>query len=485
MSLVKVSRLELANAYQLFRLKLRDSQRGIVAVLVFMFALATLNAASAWQGFASSTDMLSSQNFLDYSALLLILAPAAIAYIFWQEAAGKNAIYPQTSMSRFLSTQMLSLFFVLLALVSVLVLNLIVHLSFSLISNWVPNLIMGYSFSPAFLASGFVAAFVFLLVVTAGFAFLTELVKAFRLYAIVPLVAFIIFVQFYHLTPLFPFDDTLAGIHALFTGLIWRFLHPASLVSFVAICLLASAILLSLGIILRHFNAHGRDTNKNSLLFTFAYVPVIALILVMGFDLYFDDSLHLSPDSAIAVFPAEPVTITVDAQLVPEGSPVYVLTQSIHRDRMNVDESSVVVISSEEDVINSVFTFSQMRLTAFEEHGFSPLQHWSDIYAAREVDELGVESKRSAFTGDKIVVEYKPASFNKGSARLQNLVSPEISAHLQVWAPEDGSFAQDTLVVQHSYTGEGKVLFVPIWSMLGLIGENAQNARPNIVISAQ
>jgi len=457
MSLVSGIQQELITAAKLFRIKLRDARKGILVILCVMVALALMNAAAVLFGFAEGQSWLNSQYFLDFSVLLLILAPVAIAYIFWQEATGKNAIYPQTSISRFLSSQMLSLFLVLLALSSAVLLYLLILALFSLASViWQPNLIMGYSFSPAFLATGFFAAFVFLLLLTSALSLITVLVRTFRLYAAIPLIGIALF---YFLYPsgsdvyLPPVQNIFTELHVQLHSLVMLFLQPRTLTSFIVACLLASLVLLAASLGLRWLKPTDRS-DQLSWMLALTYAPYLALVFFTGLSMYSVWGEHLAPGSAERVFPATAQTIVVDAGHLPADTTIKVLVRSFHESSSawSDDLAGLEEANLEGEIGPRV----------------------DDLITVVSGGDYLVSGSTLTLSGRQITLEYTPAAFDKSSAKLRDLAQPELSMRL----------VGDRLYIDHSYTGDGNVLFMPIWSMMGLIQENSQASHPKAQLSS-
>ncbi|MCL2870205.1 MAG: hypothetical protein FWE26_01035 [Coriobacteriia bacterium] len=459
---------EFVNATKLFKLKLRDSRRGILLALIAMFALVILNGLMVWRGFADSTDTLASQSMFDFSALLLILAPIAIAFIFWQEATGKNSIYPQTSISRFISSQMLSFFLVFAALGIVLVLYLLMSGIFSLVSIWQPNFILGYSFNASFLALGFLAALFFLFMVTTAFSFLAVLVKAFRFYVVIPLIGSILFVLLFpilYASRAMPFLDFLYAPSVLLErSFTYLYLGPQTLVSFLAACLLTSIVLIAVGLILKHFKLDERGADQAQWALAMAYVSCVMVILVVGASSYLGDEVYLYPSSASDVFPQETQTIIIDTP-AREGATMQIMALSYHRGSSDDFEMGSGTLGSD-----FVMTGGSLGgdLSIRYDKGFA-FEWLSEDYA----------DSRPVSSGRQVVFEYTPALFDMSSEKLLELTQPA----LHVSQSKDEFSNNQDLIISHSYEGEGAVLFVPIWSMMGLIRENARNSYPTIEVT--
>jgi len=486
---------ELGNAAKLFRLKLRDSRKGIVAVLVAVAVLMFMNGIVAWQGFVNTARPLVGQNFMDFSALLLILAPIAIAYIFWQEATGKNSVYPQTAISRFLSTQMLSFFLVLLALCVVLLLHFLTLALFSLVGIWNSSLIMGYSFSLGFLASGFFAALIFLVMVTTAFSLIADLVRVFKLYAVVALIALAAFTQLYpilYASRVLPFLDALNLMSLQFERLFQLFLEPQTYLAFVAACLVASVTFFVAGLCLRWLVSRDYDTAQTSWMLALTYLSCIVVILTLGFSLYVGQGQHLTPGSVSDVFPAEAQVFEIRPQHMhmPEDSPMFVMAETFHRSRDHIIMNSELPDDHEldqmqQEELNEVYLMDEFDMANIfvEGNGLFVTANTFEMWDFRALHEAGY-FPLEPFRGENITVNYIPASFDKTSPRLQEVANPMLWADSPVWAFEGDPLRQDTLNIRHTYAGEGNVLFIPIWSMMGLIAENAENSRPRIEIHA-
>jgi len=428
---------ELVNAGKLLRLKLRDARKGILVVLLVVASLVTINAAFVIRGFLANSSPLVSQHFMDYSALVLVLAPLIVAFVFWQEFSGSNSIYPQTSTSRFLSVQALSLLLVFLALCVVLVLYLVIAAVSLLIGILLPstsNFILGYGFSPVYLATGFFAALAFLIMVTTIIAFVTFAVRAFKLFAVVPIVAMPAFYLFFPAS--YSYQPTgLDWLRMQLEFFLSRFFDSLTTGTFLLTCLSVTCALLVAGIVLKRFMSADKGHAQGAWMLAIAYAPYVMLTLLIGTSLYVGFGPPLAPGSADEVLPNAPITVTIDAADLPADSRVYVVERSFNRDTLK-----------------------------HAEHAWFGLALYTD---GPFVGPWGGGGGRP-FAGQSIVLDYTPATFEFSSAALQDLTRPDLSARL------DG----DRLYLEHTYGGEGNVLFMPIWSMLSHIQENQLDMNP-------
>ncbi|MCL2746237.1 MAG: hypothetical protein FWE48_03990 [Coriobacteriia bacterium] len=438
---------ELNNARALFLFKLREARKGVFVILLVITVLVAANVVFALLGYGvgGSGDQfstLANHYFMDYSVLVLVFAPLIVAYVFWQEFRGKNSIYPQTSISRFLSVQALSIFLVLLALCIIVVVHLLSYGIFFLIASLdlaQSKLIMGYSFSPAFLAAGFLAALVFLVMVTTTISFVVYAVRAFKLFAALPIAALPVF---YTILPA-TWSESARGIDWVRMQLemgIQRFFEPESLNSFLIACVVVTAALLLVSIALKVLLPDDKGATGKSWILAIAFAPYVALTLMIGLSIYIGFGQPFTPASASEVLPQETVVIEVDASQVPEGSQIQIIERSYHRDTQEVTP-----------------------------YVFLGLQTYTDgPFKSPWGGEAG-----SVFAGDSIVVTFEPARFEFASPALLELAQPEITARL------DG----DRLYLEHSVEGEGTVVFMPIWSMMGRIMQNQLDANPLTLVT--
>jgi len=443
---------ELQNAFLLFRIRLRDAGRGIIFVLLGMSALVIFDLARNLMRIATgSYGGYNSYHLPDYSVFLLILTPMAIAYTCWQEATGKSSIYPQTSTSRFMSTLMLSLFLVFLALVSALVLYGLLYLTVLLLGLWNSSIILAYSFPIGFLLQGFIAAFVFLGMVTIAIVSVSFLVRSFRAYAAIPIVALTFLGVFYRASMSPSAFTEFAPIRAVLdfgSRLFGEIIDPATLSSFLITCLAVSAIMLLTIFLVRLLIKRDRSSESISWMLSIVYVPWILIMLLLGVQIYAEPSLQASPGFSLGVYPLEAQSI--EAQ-VPRARGLYVDIFAEHRDSHHL--------------VASAFGVGGVTDGNFLE--------WSDdgMLVFIDTQEDATEPKPEFID---IRVDYIPPSFDFTSRALLDMAQPEI----------DMGVEGNTLTINHSIIGEAEVLHMPIWSMMGLIGENSMNSAPRVEISA-
>jgi len=287
--MAKSVKSEFINAGKLFRLKLRDARKGILVALIITLAITLVNIVVALQWFTSSLGAFTVRYFPDYSVFLLVLAPIMIAALTWQEAIGQNSIYPQTDFSRFLSAQAFSLFLVFLALCFVLVLYVLLFALSYLIGLWYPIAIIGLYFNFGFLLSGFLAAFIYLAMVTTVISFIAQAIKAFKLYAVIPVASIALF---YLLYPVyqegisFPFQGVLNGVRAMFSELVNLILEPKTLGLFVLVCFFISIAFFVASFAIKRSTLDDRDAERLPWMLAVVFVPYIALTLFVGASLY-------------------------------------------------------------------------------------------------------------------------------------------------------------------------------------------------------
>ena len=443
---------ELQNAFLLFRIRLRDAGRGIAFVLVGMAVLVIFDlvrnlmriAAESYGGY-------SSYHLPDYSVFLLILTPLAIAYTCWQEATGKSSIYPQTSTSRFMSTLMLSFFLVFLALVSALVLYGLLYVIILLLGLWDSSIILAYSFPLGFLLQGFIAAFVFLSMVTIAIVSVSFLVRSFRAYAAIPIVALTFLGMFYRASISPSAFTEFAPIRAVLdlgSKLFGEIVEPATLSSFLITCLAVSAVMLLVIFLIRLLIKRDRSSESISWMLSIVYVPWILIMLLVGADIYAEPRMQTCPWSSLGVFPLEAQSI--EAQ-VPRAGGLHVDIFGEHRDGHRF--------------IGSGFGVGGAAAENFID--------WSDDGKLVFIDtQEGAPEPQSELVD--IRVDYIPPSFDFTSRALLDRAQPEI----------DMSIEGNTLTINHTMVGEAEVLHMPIWSMMGLIEENSINSQAKVIISA-
>ena len=433
---------ELMNARILFLFKLREARKGIFAVLLIIFALVTMNVIIALTGISLSgvdtgISAFNNHYFMDYSVLVLVFAPLIVAFVFWQEFHGKNSIYPQTSISRFMSVQALSLSLVFLALCVIVVAHLLIYGLFFLIASLGLSqspLIMGYSFSFSYLAIGFFAALVFLVMVTTTISFAAYAVRTFKLFASVLLAGLPLF---YILVP--------ASWNEHSTGIEWarmqlefvtlRFFDPATTGDFIIACLTVIGLMLIVGVTFKLLLPSDKGTAGKPWMLAIAFAPYVTLTLMMGLFLYVGFGMPFQPELAETVLPQEEIRQTIDVSQVSQDSPIVIVERSYHRETGEVADHVFLGLQTH---IDSPF-----------------IAPWGG-------------GGETTLTSDQAVMTFEPAKFQFASPALVELAQPQLIARLE----------GNTLYLEHSIQGEGDVIFMPIWSMMGRIMQNQLDANP-------
>jgi len=469
--MVNILSHDFVNAMKFFRMRLRDARKGILLALLLVLVLFVINTAVVFGEMLQFDFMtpLRSHYLLDYSVLLLLLAPLVIAYTCWQDASGANSIYPQTSLSRYLSTLMLSFFLVFLALVVVLVLHALVHLLVALIDTGYANVILGYSFTPAFLAEGFVAALVFLLMMATVISTVSFFVRSFRLYAAVPIFVLALLVLL-HALNLLQWNSASHFIGTHLERAVNTIIAPSTLLSFILTCLVLTLVMLLLVGITRLFSPSERKSESISWMLAAVFIPWIAIMFTFGVSLYSGTGSILSPTSARVVYPSEPQSMTLNTWMR-EGT----LIELEHsRSQRNVHPLDVVHHVESHEVTERVILVYSDEFVDMSRRWHT--EDWAPLPSPTE----------GPFFSQKIVFEYTPAKFDKSSAALRELTQPIIHPGLDLvfYADHEGR-PVPRFTINYSYEGEGEVLFTPIWSMLGLIEENAENSHPRVKLSLE
>ena len=450
---------ELQNAFLLFRIRLRDAGRGIAFVLIGMAALVIFDLVRNLMRIAESFGGYVSYHLPDYSVFLLILTPLAIAYTCWQEATGKSSIYPQTSTSRFMSTLMLSFFLVFLALVSALVLYGLLYVIILLLGLWNSSIILAYSFPIGFLLQGFIAAFVFLGMVTIAIVSVSFLVRSFRAYAAVPILGLTLLGVLHALYMLPRLIADFAPVAALLSSgedLVRSIIAPATLSSFLITCLAVSAIMLLVIFLVRLLIKRDRSSESISWMLAIVYVPWILIMFTVGFVTYsYPATMQMPPRFSSGVYPLEAQSI--EAQ-IPKSGGLYLDLAGEHREGRSW---VATVVAIETDGVNVDVSDVEASVSWQDDGSIFGRRHGNPLPEPQP----GLEDVR---------VDYVPPSFDFTSRALFNVAQPEI----------DMSIEENRLTIRHTITGEAEVLHMPIWSMMGLIGKNSMNSTPRFEISS-
>jgi len=418
--MVETVRHETANAIKLFRLRLRDARKAMMLSFALVAMLLVVNVTAVIVSVAQGTgDGTSVHHLPDYSAFLLLLAPLVIAYICWQDAAGANLIYPQTSTSRYLSTLMLSFALVLIALVAVLASYLIMHLLFLLLGAFGFDIILGLGFGIGHMAAGFLSAFAFLVMITTIIATVSFLVRSFRLYAVVPIMiaSLVILLSAVSLLPQVLIDGIATTISQSVVGLFTN-----SLTSFLLTCFAVTVAFLVFTALLKLAVKEGQGSKSTPILLAAVYVPWIIAMLAIGVSLYANPGEEDAPSSAIAA--ALEAGAGTSMSPVLKDEPVYV---TIH------------MLPSEED-------FNQGRVPFAGDLASAGWEFQDDVV----LFELLLEETT-------VHIAYFPPHLEFLSESLQNqLQQPYIEAYLE----------GNGLQINFRPGGDTDVVLMPIWSML-------------------
>jgi hypothetical protein len=443
-------RLELVNATKLFRLRLRDARKAIVAVLILTAVLVGMNLFMTVGSFSNSDTALNSHHLPDFSVLLLLLTPLVIAYTCWQDAVGKNSVFPQTSFSRFFSTMLLGIALIFFALCTVLGLYGLLYLLFSFSGLWHSNVVLGYSFGTSFLFSGFVAAFAFLAMITTAISVVSFLIRSYRLFAVVPILGLSLFGLLVS-SDYVPTLRLLGLFYRIFEDFTNLLLHPQTFASFITACVVLSICMLFVVFLLRFFVKADRSSNSVSWMLAAVYVPWVAAMLIFGVSLYMDAGSYLSPHDATQVFPAQEQILEFR---LPDNSALWIETTSD-------DEQVDYLLSSRMGTVSYGMLSLQIVLND-DEYTYETYRYKPGADELAKGESLDANDPQAQANMRDVRVVFTPQSFDFTSKALRELAQPELRLRLEA----------NVLHVEHRSSGAGEVVFLPIWSMMGLIQEN-------------
>ena len=183
-----VAKNELKNTAQLIRLKLSVMTSGAAAksAIIIAAVFVLLSLISNISRLIRENDIVTGYKFHDFSSWLIIGLWAVIALTnsYYRQINRGFDVYPQTAVSRFLSTQALCYIWIIFAAVLSMFLYLIQYGMVVAIAAFRGNIYMIEKFDAGFVLTGFAAMIVFLFAFASSLALITALVRKFGFPAI-------------------------------------------------------------------------------------------------------------------------------------------------------------------------------------------------------------------------------------------------------------------------------------------------------------
>lgn len=405
-----VAKNELKNAWQLTRIRLKNTKRNRMAFFAVVLITLLGNIIPLLVSVFRQSSELYYSTVQDFSVIYMvgILIAILVMTCNYRETDQLYSVYPQTNTSRFLSSQAIYYLWVLCAAAASLFIYLVEYAVFAVLAGIYENIVLVYTFNLEFVIAGF-----FVLIVYAGIALsiitLTAvLIRKFKIYAMLISAILLIWI-------ITNFAKTFELFKIVFGGLIFEE-NPAV---FIGKGILLWLVLFSFSFIVNKYTVYYKSNLKISK-FIMIGIAVIGVILVgvSPFLIFKTETRQGTITEETEQPPNVMQEIIIDASDIPPGSKINIVTTNI------IDFSKPAA------------TYNVMPAQ------FMELHYDEDIL--------------SNFKGQKIIIYYDSPVFTVDDYKLSKLVDPKFSARLE----------GNTLYLDYSYIENVKAIFNPVWSFM-------------------
>jgi len=426
-----MAKSELKNVARLIRVKLSGMTSGVLvisAILIATFLLVTL-IINIFKLFPAN-DFLKHHLFLDYSPWFMagLAVVIAVTNSYYRQINRNFEVYPQTGVSRFLSTQALSYIWIILAAVLCVVLYAIQYGAVAGIASFLKNIHLINKFEAEFVLVGFAVMIVYLSVI-AGFASLiAALIRKFG----VPTVIFIAAIIGFTLGR----DDIAESVVGSLT------FEPSLILFFikgVATCLVLFVITFFVDKRTVYVGESAMISEGFASGLTAAFIIFVLLVNVQWNEYQYEHGKKyvynvVRPKSSAEIELWEWTNaeshgeIVLDASALPKGS------------KINISDG-VKIVDPQQYLKNKNFYY-------FGDHFTSP--HILLKYDPREL---------SDFTGEKLVISYKLKHLVINWRDLRSPADQKVSARLEGTT----LYIDYTYDKDYIYDKNVKTAFIPVW----------------------
>jgi len=416
-----MAKSELKNTAQLIRVKLSYITSDVLvvsAILIATVLLVTL-ILNIFQLFHAN-DFVQDYWFLDYSFWFMMGLALVITFTnsYYRRINSGFDVYPQTGVSRFLSTQALPYMWIVLAAVLCAVLYLIQYEAVAGIASFLKNIHLMYKFDAGFVLAGFVVMIIYASVIAGFAALVAAIVRKFG----IPALMFLVFITGLIMSgpQQNPIVEFVAGPLILEPGLILFFIKGA------AICL----VLFIVTFFVDKHTIYCRESARISDGFKSGITAIcVIILLIISADSSGGRRSILGSSAEIEWHKWRDAyshgEIVLDASALPKES------------KINISDG-VNIIDSQQDIQND-------RRNYYVKPDLPSMMNFK--YDPKEL---------SDFTGEKLVISYKLPYHMINWRELVLLTNPKVSARL------DGT----TLYIDYTYDKNVKAAVIPVWRFM-------------------
>lgn len=425
---------ELKNAGRLTQIKLGNAKTGIVLYLAFIMGIIFItNLIPTIVGLLGGANGIKTYQWTDYSLwfTFAVLVGIIIMQCTYRESNHNFAVYPQTNISRYLSSQALFHFWIIFVPLLCLVLYLIQYGIIAIIAAGRSDIHFVYNFDIVFLLAGLAALIIYSSIISGIISLISALIRRFRLYAAI-------------------FSAVLAGLalanlpvtfkvfKVLFSFLIFE--HRVGL--FILKGIILWAVLFVISFIVNKYTVYYRDALKFSKGVAAGIVAVLTLVILAG-------------GAVLSILPSTETRVIVENNVQDEYTPRPVWRQ-IEIDTFGLPKGSRLDIKTQGDIAIIRNADKLISSGSQNEKLFWLYEDGTKIEYPKGYLALELDSQLSDLNGNKLIIDYMLPFRVVSSQEISSLTKPEFNAWL------DGQ----TLNLSYTYEKNIKVVFAPIWSFM-------------------
>ncbi|KAB3529074.1 hypothetical protein [Alkaliphilus serpentinus] len=182
-----MEKIEREHTINLTKVKLRMQKRDMIRPFFILAFLLLLNIILTFSVVFNRMDSVQTIDGLNFSYLIFLVGVIMSLYMTVSYTTNNHfySVYPQNNTSRFLSSQLINYFYLLLLSIASLVIYFLQHGIYGILANMKDNLVIVYGFDIEYTLVGFLVYFMYLSLITSVITFIAVILRRFKIYGFI------------------------------------------------------------------------------------------------------------------------------------------------------------------------------------------------------------------------------------------------------------------------------------------------------------
>jgi len=405
---------EFASIKNLLRVRIKTQARNFVWFFVVMALILVGTLAGTVIGIIRS-DAVSYYNIGDYSTWFLVgmLAGYIIQIAMYRNTNNKLSVYPQTNNSRFISSLLFNIAWVLTLALSVVAIYLIKYGVLSLFSVFIDNIHFALNFDIGFVVAGFFVYAAYSLLFVAVAELIGVILRKWTYYA---MVVFTAATSLLVINIMAVIEHTPSALAFL--------IHEPSLTLFfikaVGLWLVITAVSLVINFFTVYHKSRNHTVKRSAVIVCIILASAIMIVVPLLWSSMTEDDLNITVSEVsswpVADFFSEAEEIRIDISHLPSGSNLYIEGENI-----NIVATGLATVFTAREFTASVSGTGSLEM----------------------------------IEGDTLIIRFLPPFFNVNGIELFSYANPRVTAYLE----------GNTLYIEYSVDNV-QVVIMPIWGIV-------------------